>query len=121
MAWSKSHEGRKLIRFTSVSLVATATSQLGILILYGIIGPKSLRSRMKRLLNFFDRDSTLFFPYDHTKPSKEALNEMVKHPWPTRARVQKASRLIGWYVAVAIGSAVASIILIGFLTSRSGH
>ena len=36
LTWTRSHQGRKLIRFTSVSLVATATSQLGILILYGV-------------------------------------------------------------------------------------
>ena len=34
--WSKTHEGRKLIRFTSVSVIATMTSQLGILVFYGL-------------------------------------------------------------------------------------
>jgi putative flippase GtrA len=34
--WTKTHQGRKLIRFTSVSLIATATSQLGILMFYGV-------------------------------------------------------------------------------------
>jgi putative flippase GtrA len=36
IAWSKTHQGRKLVRFTSVSLVATATSQIGILLFYGV-------------------------------------------------------------------------------------
>jgi putative flippase GtrA len=36
MAWSHTHEGKKLIRFTSVSLVSTATSQLGIFLFYGV-------------------------------------------------------------------------------------
>jgi putative flippase GtrA len=36
IAWSKTHEGKKLIRFTSVSLIATTTSQLGILLFYGV-------------------------------------------------------------------------------------
>jgi putative flippase GtrA len=34
--WSRTHQGRKLIRFTSVSVVATATSQLGILMFFGV-------------------------------------------------------------------------------------
>jgi putative flippase GtrA len=36
VAWSRTHQGKKLIRFTSVSLVATATSQAGIIVFYGI-------------------------------------------------------------------------------------
>lgn len=36
IAWSKSHQGRKLIRFTSVSVISTLVSQGLILILYGI-------------------------------------------------------------------------------------
>jgi len=36
IAWSKTHEGKKLIRFTSVSLVATGTSQLCIILFYGV-------------------------------------------------------------------------------------
>ncbi len=34
--WSHTHQGKKLIRFTSVSVVATATSQLGILLFFGV-------------------------------------------------------------------------------------
>jgi putative flippase GtrA len=37
VAWSKTHQGRKLIRFTCVSCVSTATSQLLILLLYGVL------------------------------------------------------------------------------------
>jgi putative flippase GtrA len=36
IAWSKTHEGRKLIRFTSVSVISTIVSQGLIFILYGI-------------------------------------------------------------------------------------
>ena len=35
MAWSKTHQGRKLIRFTSVSVVSTAVSALVISLVYG--------------------------------------------------------------------------------------
>ena len=36
LEWSRSHKGKKLIRFTSVSVVATATSQLGIFVFFGV-------------------------------------------------------------------------------------
>lgn len=36
IAWTRSHEGRKLIRFTSVSVISTLVSQGLILIFYGI-------------------------------------------------------------------------------------
>jgi putative flippase GtrA len=36
LAWSKTHQGRKLIRFTSVSVVSTATSQIAIILIYGV-------------------------------------------------------------------------------------
>lgn len=36
LAWSRTHDGRKLIRFTSVSLISTIVSQGLIVILYGI-------------------------------------------------------------------------------------
>jgi len=36
LEWSRTHQGRKLIRFTSVSIVATGTSQLGILLFFGV-------------------------------------------------------------------------------------
>src|SRR6516164_1790230 len=37
VAWSKTHEGRKLIRFTCVSGVSTATSQLLLLLIFGVL------------------------------------------------------------------------------------
>jgi len=36
IAWSRTHQGRKLIRFTCVSGVSTATSQLLIFLIYGV-------------------------------------------------------------------------------------
>jgi putative flippase GtrA len=36
MAWSKTHQGRKLIRFTSVSVVSTAVSAIVIFLVYGL-------------------------------------------------------------------------------------
>jgi putative flippase GtrA len=36
VAWSKTHKGRKLIRFTSVSVISTVVSQGLIIIFYGI-------------------------------------------------------------------------------------
>jgi putative flippase GtrA len=36
IAWSRSHQGRKLIRFTSVSAISTIVSQLLILIFFGV-------------------------------------------------------------------------------------
>jgi len=36
VAWSRSHQGKKLIRFTSVSVISTVVSQGLILILFGI-------------------------------------------------------------------------------------
>lgn len=36
IAWTRSHQGRKLIRFTSVSLVSTVASVLTISIVYGL-------------------------------------------------------------------------------------
>ncbi len=36
VAWSKTHQGRKLIRFTSVSVISTLVSQGLIIIFYGI-------------------------------------------------------------------------------------
>ena len=36
VAWSKTHEGRKLIRFTSVSVISTLVSQGLIVVFYGI-------------------------------------------------------------------------------------
>lgn len=38
IAWAQSHEGRKLIRFTSVSVISTVVSQALILIFYGVTG-----------------------------------------------------------------------------------
>ena len=35
LAWSKTHEGKKLIRFTAVSVISTAVSFISISILYG--------------------------------------------------------------------------------------
>jgi len=35
LAWSRTHQGRKLIRFTSVSVISTVISQIAILVLYG--------------------------------------------------------------------------------------
>lgn len=36
IAWSRTHQGRKLIRFTSVSVVSTAVSQGLIVVLFGV-------------------------------------------------------------------------------------
>lgn len=35
LEWSRSHQGRKLIRFTSVSVISTVISQVAIIVLYG--------------------------------------------------------------------------------------
>jgi putative flippase GtrA len=45
--WSKSHEGRKLIRFTAVSLVSTVVSVLAITLFYGL---KIIRSEVEATL-----------------------------------------------------------------------
>jgi hypothetical protein len=67
---------------------------------------------MKRFLNYFDRDSTLFFPYDHTKPSKEALEEMANNWFPTRQRLKSAARLASWYLAIILLGVIVATILI---------
>ena len=36
VAWSKTHEGRKIIRFTSVSAISTVVSNTTIIIVYGL-------------------------------------------------------------------------------------
>jgi putative flippase GtrA len=38
IAWTQTHEGRKLIRFTSVSVISTIVSQALILVFYGLTG-----------------------------------------------------------------------------------
>lgn len=38
VVWSRSHQGRKLIRFTSVSVISTLTSQFCLFILFNVIG-----------------------------------------------------------------------------------
>jgi len=48
VAWARSHQGRKLIRFTSVSAASTITSVLAITLVYGL---KIIRSEV---------DATLF-------------------------------------------------------------
>jgi putative flippase GtrA len=35
LKWSRTHQGRKLIRFTSVSVISTIVSQIAIVVLYG--------------------------------------------------------------------------------------
>jgi len=94
-----------------VVIVATLGSLL-ILVLYGIVGPPSLRARMKTFLNFFDRDSAIFFPYDHTKPSNEALKEMVENWRPTRQRIKNALRLIAWLLAIPVLAVILALVII---------
>ncbi len=47
LEWSKSHEGRKLIRFTAVSLVSTVVSVLAITLVYGL---RIIRSEVEATL-----------------------------------------------------------------------
>ena len=73
---------------------------------------------MKRFLNHFDYNSTLFVPYDHTKPSKEALKEMAEDWFPTRQRLKNATRLAGYYLFIVLLGVIMAIILIAYRGSR---
>ena len=90
------------------------------LFLLGIIGPQGLRDRMKRFRNFFSHDSTVFLPYDYTKPSGEALEEMVTKP-ATLERTKSAARVFGWYVLITVFIMIALFFFVGFMVSRGGH
>ena len=73
-------------------------------------------------MNFFDYDNALFFPYDHTKPSKEALEEMME--LPTAEKIKKVLWLPGWLVVFILAVIILQIVLLvlsWFLGGRPGH
>jgi hypothetical protein len=107
--------------FIMIIVAVTILGPLGVLVLYGIIGPASLRSRMKRFLNFFDHDDpAMLFPYDHTKPSTEALKEMTKS-WSRAVQRQRgASRPLRWYILITL-LGIVMFILVAVLAAHPDH
>lgn len=105
-----------------ISACGVVILPIAILVLYGIIGPPWLSSKMKRFMNFFDYDNALFFPYDHTKPSKDALEEMVE--LPTAERFKKVLWLPRWLAFLILAVIILQIVLLvlsSFLGGRPGH
>jgi hypothetical protein len=87
------------------------------LFLYGIIGPLWLRSHMRRFMNFFDHSDDSLFPYDYSKPSKDALTEMVRDwRWPPGPRLKRSLHLIGAMALILLFT-----LLIGFFAASGGH
>jgi len=59
------------------------------LLLLGVVGPKRLKERMRRLIRWYSYDSQLFLPLDPYKPIAKALKEGVENFVPTKQRLVK--------------------------------
>jgi len=62
-------------------------------VLFGVIGPKWLRIRMRKFNTWAEKEGALLFPLDPYKPLGEALKESLKNPIPPIK-----GRFIGWII-----------------------
>src|SRR5579863_2648297 len=87
VAWSRTHQGKKLIRFTSVSVISTATSQLFIFIFFQLAGIGVV-------------ESTVFANLVATVPS---YNLNRRWSWGKSGRSHLVKEVIPFWVISALG------------------
>mgnify|MGYP001611206502 FL=1 len=74
---------------------------------YGLIGPRWLRDRMRRLIKWESRDASLFFATDPYQSPKEAIKEGIHKFFPARRRVKH----FFYYLVYTMVSVIIIIIL----------
>jgi len=57
------------------------------LLLLGVVGPKRIKERIRRLIRWYSYDAELFLPLDPYKPISKALKEGVENFMPTKQRL----------------------------------
>ena len=75
-------------------LLFGATGALIVLMVAGIIGPKWLKNRMRRLIRWYWGPASLIMPMDPYKPVGEALNEKASDFGSKQERVKNNNIVI---------------------------
>jgi len=81
------------------------------LVFLGVIGPKGLKERMRRLIRWYSYDAELFLPLDPYKPLSRALREGVENFAPTKQRLLNFSYVVLGLVLVFLGLTLLLIIV----------
>lgn len=98
-------------RFSSLffSYIFAGLGILWLLTVSGLVGPKSLKKRMREFFTYFGTKTKLFFPLDPYQPIDEILKSGAKEFWPTKER---AKNFLFWSI---IGKIIIPIVFFGIL------
>jgi len=106
-----------MLELFGIAILAT----LFLLAAFGLIGPKPLRDRVRRVNTWLFKDAELFLPIDPYKPLPEALREGAAHFWPTKERVRNWLLLNGLIVCFAIVGIIVSVIIFATAAVLRAH